>query len=541
MILAVWFSIRAWIWLYGLTALFILIIGAHLLWRHGPYLWEYRITKFLTILLTPSGLFLAIWFSIESFHLYRNLDSWLSFEISQILVLILIGLYVYIIAMLWIYVGRNWIMRRRFWHNNHFGPYLNYGKDPSTEMMINWGITKKGKKDLNQENAICHIRFGLEPESLIFTSTNMIQNHLWTQSIHLSNLDPNTQYYYQIPKSSQIYSFKTAPTREDTSYNSFQFVVVSDMHGSGKDISRTVKLIQEKAPFTQFILSAGDNVSDGRIHTHWKTLFGQLKPISPYLPFMSAPGNHDGELPESAQKWHDLFPYPYPNIEQGLYYSFQYGNSAFFVLDLYNKGQFHPYPGKDQIEWLNTKLEQTDETIQHKFLVLHKAIYTTGDFGYDPKLDEILIPIIEKFDIQCIFAGHSHLFEAFLVPKGAQLFKNPPDAEPQITQSDRMFLITGGGGARFDYCVKRPWSDTPYKWKSNHHEAKIDPYFSGDPTMENRNDLFVKKYQVFGELTHEILVVNINQNQIHIQAFNWDEEEIYSQKLEKSLEKRDNQ
>lgn len=82
--------------------------------------------------------------------------------------------------------------------------------------------------------------------------------------------------------------------------------------------------------------------------------------------------------------------------------------------------------------------------IEHRFIVLHTPIYSTGYFGSYPELT----PKFEKFmdehkdkKIRAVFGGHDHIFEAF-------------------KKDNVYYKLTGSGGARLNSVHKlgsRSW------------------------------------------------------------------------------------
>jgi predicted phosphodiesterase len=319
----------------------------------------------------------------------------------------------------------------------------------------------------------------------------------------------------------EIYSFYTAPILDSTGKLDFDIVVVSDLHGSGASMTKTLDLIHTFVPNLKFIVSCGDNVSDSRIVSHWRTFWGQMKSISPFIPFETAPGNHEAHINSLAQSWIQAFPCCYPDINIGFHFSFIYQNTAFFFIDPYNKGNQSLYSKDQQKTWLIQKLELLPESISFRFLIMHNSIYTTGESGCDPDLELTFLDIIDKYKINIVFSGHSHIFEAFHrsdlnIPNGTT------------------FITTGGGGGRLDYSLFRKIAQTPYLWESNLHIAKIHPFMNGDRKSRYRNDEIVLNYQEIGKITHEIIHVSVKNNKIIIRAYEWNHHLLYERIINSS-------
>lgn len=129
-------------------------------------------------------------------------------------------------------------------------------------------------------------------------------------------------------------------------------------------------------------------------------------------------GTHE----EDAVLYRALF--DLPNNE--LYYSFDYGNAHFIVLDTENQeGQ------PAMLEWLKRDLagNHSDWT----FVFYHTPTFNVGGHGSTWGRDDFL-PVLEAYGVDFVITGHSHIYERFL-PIG------PAGKKPVI------HIVSGGGGA----------------------------------------------------------------------------------------------
>jgi acid phosphatase type 7 len=500
---AIYYLILVWI---------IFAITVHFLWRNRELVHLYKSTRFINWTMIPASIINCLTYSIESIYIFLSIPySFIAPVITYRIIAILEGgiLTILFIVLIRLY-GHHWLNRRKFGRNQFFGPYLTYGSDPTSTMTLHWGNGFGSSKKIPENRKIMQ---GLEPNNLS-PSIESIQMNSFVQYIKLNNLIPDRLYYYQIPDKPQIYSFHTSPFLEGINDIEFEFVVVSDFHGSGATITKSVSLIKQFQNRIPFIISCGDNVSDSRLRIHWRTFWKQMEPISPFIPFESAPGNHEDHLKSFADNWEKIFQFPYPEPNLGFHFSFTYMNTAFFFLDSYNKGDQMRVPKEEQKIWLIRELEHLPAVIVNRFLIIHNSIYTTGDFGCDSDIARLLLDVIDTYHIQVVISGHSHLFEAFY----------RPDLNSPIGVA---FITTGGGGGRLDYTILKRFSGTPYKWKSDTHIAKDHPYLDGDKKNPFRNDEAVLKYQEIGKLTHEIMHIKIKNQQISLRAYEWDGNLLY--------------
>ncbi len=500
---------------YLAVGMFIFATITHIYWRNWHTIGHYRLTKTITAVHLP---YLVVMTAIFCFESIRILLAWPEWFISAhwVNLLFIFNIVLYILVFLGAIrlYGQAWLVRQQHGSKPLFGPYLVYGPDPRTTMLITWEQMKNSKTSKDTQD----FRLGTTQNSLD-PSPGEILHQGRLSRIMLAGLKPDTTYYYQVPVRAGTYHFQTAPLLNGGTGKrpAFEFAVVGDLHGSGKDVSRTVERIQALGPHIKFILSPGDITTDARIWQHWRTLWNQLAPIAPTLPILSAPGNHDAELAKGATHWREIFPYPYANPASGFYYTLTFLNAAFFILDNYNagrqQGSARYLPSAEQISWLEQELTKLPPAVVHRVLVIHKAVYTTGDFGCDPDLEAMLLPLITKYRISLVLSGHSHLFEAFFRPD-----LNAPRGTA--------FIVTGGGGGKLDW-VSMPYSASPYRWTGHVHEAKTRPFLEGNPQSPFRNDAVVRQYQEFGKLCRHVLQVSIKDEKMTVRAIEWGGNVIY--------------
>lgn len=114
-----------------------------------------------------------------------------------------------------------------------------------------------------------------------------------------------------------------------------------------------------------------------------------------------------------------------------LYYSFDFGNSHFIVLNSEVVGQAHRITG-EQLEWLKQDLFKS-RAARHRFVFLHQPLYPVdGHMGRCldkyPEERDALHRLFVRNRVTAVFAGHEHLFHA-------------------EQRNGVWYIITGGGGA----------------------------------------------------------------------------------------------
>ncbi len=115
----------------------------------------------------------------------------------------------------------------------------------------------------------------------------------------------------------------------------------------------------------------------------------------------------------NSENYYKNFSNPAPEHEN--YYSFQYGNCFFVVIDNPRAGYpdreyFTEYAeGSEQYKWLENKLASDKaQNAEWLFVLGHVPSYVPGKDDRYIGYDENLIPLFEKYDVDISFAGHLH-------------------------------------------------------------------------------------------------------------------------------------
>ncbi len=207
---------------------------------------------------------------------------------------------------------------------------------------------------------------------------------------------------------------------------SVRFSVIGDM-GTGDapqyDVSQRMMQFYQKFPFN-FVIMLGDNIYGGK-----KPADMQKKFETPYKPlldagvqFYAALGNHD----DKDEVFYKLF-----NMNGQRYYSFKKGNAEFFVID---SSYFDP----KQMAWLDKELAGAGT--DWKICYFHHPLYSSGTYhGSSTELRAVLEPLLLKYGVQVVFAGHEHIYERIKPQKGIYYFTEGASGElrsPGIKKTD---------------------------------------------------------------------------------------------------------
>jgi predicted phosphodiesterase len=260
--------------------------------------------------------------------------------------------------------------------------------------------------------------------------------------LRLTELKENKKYFYEVEVTdsngetikSEKLSFRTAPRKED----SFTFVAIGDTQSQADVAKRVSDLAYMHRP--NLVVHAGDLVDTGSVKSDWTGhFFPAMQPLIGRVPFMPVLGNHE----QDAKHYYDYMHLPEPEM----YYSFDFGNAEFFMID----GNRKLHEGSEQLAWLENALQQSVAT--WKFAVLHQPPYTSDSNDYgdtyhetstrgDPNVRNI-IALLEKFGVDICFSGHVHDYE-----------RTFPILDGKVIPTDKggvVYVTTAGGGGYLEH------------------------------------------------------------------------------------------
>lgn len=296
------------------------------------------------------------------------------------------------------------------------GPYLQKASD--TQMTIKW------RTDLSSE---CTLLYGTDMNNLTDSLSESIETT--EHEITLTNLSPGTVYYYEIKDSlgtqkeaaSDLY-FKTHPI-PNTEENMTAWIL-GDC-GTGNSNARAVRdafYSYIGTNHTDMMLFLGDNAyNDGTDQQYQDAIFENMyeDKLQNTIAW-SCLGNHDGYSAQSSSQtgpYYDIFTFPTAGESGGVasgteaYYSFDYGNVHFIILDSYDTDRS---VGGAMYNWCLSDLQNT--TAKWIVAMWHHPPYTKGSHDSDLEsnliqMRERFLPILEDNGVDLVLSGHSHSYE----------------------------------------------------------------------------------------------------------------------------------
>ena len=299
------------------------------------------------------------------------------------------------------------------------GPYLQLGTPSS--VVVRW------RTDVVTDS---RVSYGAVPGGLTswVDDTTLTTEH----EVTLSGLSADTLYYYAVGTMAQTLAgddahfFLTSPsagTRKPT------WIWVLGDSGTANDNARAVRNAYYTftgTRHTDLWLMLGDNAySDGTDSQYQAAVFNMYPEMLRKSVLWPTLGNHDGSTANSATQsgpYYDIFTLPKNGEAGGLasgteaYYSFDYGNIHFIVLDSFETNRS---PGGAMMNWLAQDLMATtqDWIIAYWHHPPHsKGFHDSDTNAIETQMRQYALPILEDHGVDLVLAGHNHSYErSFLV------------------------------------------------------------------------------------------------------------------------------
>ena len=296
---------------------------------------------------------------------------------------------------------------KNFFNPKEKGPWVIWQNKPSSEVIISW-------ESIIEEDST--VFYG---ENLNFLNNSKSESTL-TEIHHvlLTDLKPNTKYYYKIGSSvkikDEINVFQTAPDNENSSFN---FIAISDTqqtswsNGFCKKVADklTNNIIQY-----DFLMNVGDFVWNGKDQSDWDDFFATYGEVLNKTVIVPVIGNHDSSYPKENDSYsQSIFPsyFPLSSSPNFYAYSFNYSMAHFTICDFqYGTEEEFENLRKSQLDWLKNDLEQA-QTSKYRIISFHCPIKASGFHGINDYMVEHLFPILKEYNVSLILNGHDHHYE----------------------------------------------------------------------------------------------------------------------------------
>lgn len=287
--------------------------------------------------------------------------------------------------------------------------WIHYREDPQ-EMAISWATSCTSDSLVNYGTNQNSLSLSTSGNSTTYSAFGY--NSPYLHHVILSNLSPDTLYYYQVGSTqsgfSTVMNFTSHPG-VGLQTGPLLFGVIGDLGQTPNSVD-TLAHIASNANNIRSIIHVGDLSYADEYEPRWDTFQRMTSYMSSYIPWNTVVGNHEMEFiagPLAYQTRWKLM----PNNDQGkLYYSFNVGPVHWIMLSSYS-----PFDSSsDQYSWLSNDLATIDRTVTPwVFAVIHAPWYNSNHahHGEGETMRESLEPMLFAANIDAVFAGHVHAYE----------------------------------------------------------------------------------------------------------------------------------
>lgn len=294
------------------------------------------------------------------------------------------------------------------------GPYLQMGD--SDTMVVRW------RTDVATNS---RVQFGTSQGSLAFTASNSSVST--EHEVVVNGLNPLTRYYYNVGDSSSVhasgssYYFETSPMAGDAVSTRIWVIGDAGTGTSGQAAVYNAYRTFTGSTYTDLWLMLGDNAyNNGTDAEYQSKLFNMYPELLRQTPVWSTLGNHDGYSADSATQtgpYYNMHTFPRNGEVGGVasgteaYYSFDYGNIHFIVLDSYDTSRS---TSGAMMNWMQADL--ANNTADWLIAFWHHPPYSKGSHNSDTESELIdmrqnFLPVLENYGVDLVLAGHSHSYE----------------------------------------------------------------------------------------------------------------------------------
>lgn len=311
-----------------------------------------------------------------------------------------------------------------------FNITVSIGKDFNTERAFRWYTSSKIKdyfiyysqdkefKNFKKIKSVCEE----VPKTFPFINLGLISGYKISKinkhSACIENLNPGKLYYKICTEdkttNSPVYTLDIKNPNEPTA----SFIIFADSQGMIKqDYETFLKAANTGLSKNKhdFIVHLGDFVDDGNNEEYWKwVLDSKFWKENVCIPLA---GNHESHrnalavregVENSVCSHFNVQNLPAQNTSKGIYYSFEYKNATFVVLNTNTSES-----GIDEIQYQYALDVFKKSKSNWKILFTHKSPYSNGPHCKDPDVKNIGNQIKElayQGNVDLVFGGHDHVY-----------------------------------------------------------------------------------------------------------------------------------
>jgi predicted MPP superfamily phosphohydrolase len=293
---------------------------------------------------------------------------------------------------------------------------LNLTEDPAVSQAVTWRTRASVSRPL-AEIALATESPDFEKRSCILPASteivrlsgvNIVNHH----SVIFTSLRPDTIYAYRVGDGkhwSEWNQFRTSCKNHEP----FKFVNLGDPQEGVRSLcSRIFRAAYTKIPDADFWHFTGDLVDNGDNDEEWAELFDAMGWIPRMTPMIFLPGNHAYPFRRSIKKdkeyrlfhlWRPHFTLPEngPDTLKETVYFIDYQGVRLVMLNGNERLE-------EQAKWLDHTLSVNPQP--WTIAAIHQPLYSTRRRGHDKLLQDLFVPVFDKYAVDLVLQGHDHAY-----------------------------------------------------------------------------------------------------------------------------------
>ncbi|WP_246310925.1 S-layer homology domain-containing protein [Paenibacillus xylanilyticus] len=329
-----------------------------------------------------------------------------------------------------------------------------------------------------------------------------------TERVHkaeAADLKPDTLYYFRVGDASSNTWSKTGTFRTAPKSGAFTFIDLADTQAKEEDeailSSETLDKALATIPNAQFVVHNGDIVDKGVKEEQWDWLLGHSQSSLLNTTIVPSAGNHEDE----NYAFIDHFNLDVPvnsATETGAYYSYDYSNAHFVVLNSNEDSEEYNNFSSEQVQWLQDDVKQARKNGADWIIVnIHKGPYTTSNHATDSDIigpngvRNKIAPLMAELDIDFVLQGHDHIYARTkpidTTGKAKEAVKitetlNGEKIEYTVNPDGTIYLIPATAGPKVYYKNQDPVLGDAYYSLFERAEENHAAQYGADPNDDRR-------------------------------------------------------
>ncbi len=387
-----------------------------------------------------------------------------------------------------------------------------YG-DPSTQAGFTW-YTPINASEYNDLQVVEKTGSSTPDfsKAIKFSGKSSISTNSPSESVHkaeANGLKSNKTYFYRVGDAvldiwSNVGTLQTAPKS-----GAFTFIDIADTQAKSEDeailSAQTIAKAFTTVSDAKFLAINGDIVDNGSNEGQWNWVLGDSKENLLHTTILPVAGNHDSQTNSFIEHF-DVKPADNSDTATGAYYSVDYSNAHFIVLNNNENSSEYADFTPAQIQWMKDDIKAARAAGAEWVIVdMHKGPYTTSNHATDSDImgtngvRTMVAPIMEELGVDLVLQGHDHIYArskpiqsdgtAAQADKATKTL-NGQDIEYIVNPGGTIYLIPGAAGPKVYYKNKTidPSYYNLFEVADENHAA---PYGSdpSDPTRPVRSQI----------------------------------------------------